>query len=38
MKSLKHNQQGFVTMIVIILVIITAVVFLAYSRVSQVQQ
>jgi len=37
MKSLKHNEQGFVTMIITILIILSAVIFFTYMRVAQAQ-
>lgn len=37
MKKLKHNQDGFVTMIVVILLILTSVIVLTYLRVAKAQ-
>jgi len=37
MKSLKHNQQGFVTMIITILVVLSIVIFFTYMRVARAQ-
>ena len=38
MKSPKNSQDGFITMIVVIVLIIVAVMWLAFTRVSSVNK
>lgn len=37
MISLKHNQHGFVTMIICIIVILAAIIYFTYTRVAASQ-
>lgn len=37
-KSMKKNEQGFITMIVILLAILLLAIFFAYTRVKTAQQ
>jgi len=38
MKRLRHNQTGFIPLLIIILIVIAALVYVAYTRVLHAQQ